>query len=126
MSSNTTEQIKKMLISEQQPNAPEAQLIEAIIDGRVKLLSDKDIYQKLNISETEFSEWVKQTTPNYQAEHRTAQAVAVGVLFRDYSTKMSPFSQKKQHSFPKPDIYIAGKARWTTDTLRNWLRQNTK
>ena len=31
-----------------------------------------------------------------------------------------------QYSFPAPDLYIAGKARWTEDTLKLWLLQGAE
>ena len=39
-----TEQIKKLLISEQEGIAPNEQIINDLIEGKIKLLSAKDIY----------------------------------------------------------------------------------
>gem|GEM_PF-5741207 len=53
-----TEQIKKLLISEQEGIAPNEQIINDLIEGKIKLLSAKDIYTRLNISSGEFEQLV--------------------------------------------------------------------
>lgn len=128
MNNIKTEQIKKILISEQQGNSPSNQLIDDIISGKVELLSEKDICKKLNLNEKEFIELVKQSDPKYDANGRVFSIETINAFFPQKTVQMDKFllNYKKSYSFPKPDIYIVGKARWTTDTLRNWLLQGAK
>lgn len=125
MDSYKTEQIKKILISEQQSDPVENQLVDAIIAGKVELLSDVDICKKLNLSVPEFTRLVRQSDPSYRADLPHFPEHAIRAFSVSQSTKLT-LPYKQTFSFPKPDIYIAGKARWTTDTLKNWLLQGAK
>ena len=65
MSNKRTEQIKKLLISAQQSNSPKEQLLNDVAEGKIRLLSAKDIYQRLNLSEDEFTNLVRNNDPTY-------------------------------------------------------------
>lgn len=129
MSNERTEQIKKLLISAQQSNSPKEQLLNDVAEGKIQLLSAKEICQRLNLSEDEFTNLVRNSDPTYSPAPKSKMADVIDFL------KHQAFEAKKniiklenlhQYSFPAPDLYIAGKARWTEDTLKKWLLQGAK
>lgn len=122
------EQIKKLLISAQSDTSPEDQLVNDIVKGEVKLLSAKDICERLGLSENEFTELVRQNEPSYQARKKTKVEEVLGQMkgLEKVSQVIKSQHFEYQYSFPAPDIYIAGKARWTEDSLKNWLLQGAK
>ncbi len=122
-----TEQIKKLLISEQEGIAPNEQIINDLIEGKIKLLSAKDIYTRLNISSGEFEQLVKNSDPTYTLHEKNKIDVLTSSLIGNGLIKtISRTEIQYKYSFPKPDLYIAGKARWSPDTLKRWLLQGAK
>ncbi|BBF07655.1 hypothetical protein [Haemophilus influenzae] len=122
-----TEQIKKLLISEQEGIAPNEQIINDLIEGKIKLLSAKDIYTRLNISSGEFEQLVKHSDPTYSLhEKNKMDAFTKSLIRKDLIKAISRTEIQYKYSFPKPDLYIAGKARWSPDTLKRWLLQGAK
>lgn len=129
MSNERTEQIKKLLISAQQSNSPKEQLLNDVAEGKIQLLSAKDIYQRLNLSEDEFTNLVRNSDPTYSPTQKSKIDDLTDILNRQVfeATKNIIKSENRhQYSFPAPDLYIAGKARWTEDTLKQWLLQGAK
>lgn len=127
MNNEKKEHIKKILMSEQQFNKISDQLINDILDGKAKLLSAKEICERLNISENYFTNLVKVNDPTYKLQESNASLgetllndVLKGFLREETS------EENLQYGFPKPDIYIAGKARWATQTLKSWLLEGAK
>lgn len=122
-----TEQIKKLLISEQEGIAPNEQIINDLIEGKIKLLSAKDIYTRLNISSSEFEQLVKNSDPTYSLHEKNKMDVLTkNFIGKDLIKVISRTEIQYKYSFPKPDLYIAGKARWSPDTLKRWLLQGAK
>jgi len=122
-----TEQIKKLLISEQEGIAPNEQIINDLIEGKIKLLSAKDIYTRLNISSGEFEQLVKNSDPTYSLhEKNKMDAITDSLIGKGLVKAISRTEIQYKYSFPKPDLYIAGKARWSPDTLKRWLLQGAK
>ena len=122
-----TEQIKKLLISEQEGIAPNEQIINDLIEGKIKLLSAKDIYTRLNISSGEFEQLVKNNDPTYSLhEKNKIDAITDSLIGKGLVKAISRTEIQYKYSFPKPDLYIAGKARWSPDTLKRWLLQGAK
>ena len=122
-----TEQIKKLLISEQEGIAPKEQIINDLIEGKIKLLSAKDIYTRLNISSGEFEQLVKNSDPTYSLhEKNKMDALTKSLIGKGLIKTISQTEIQYKYSFPKPDLYIAGKARWSSDTLKRWLLQGAK
>lgn len=122
-----TEQIKKLLISEQEGISPNEQIINDLIEGKIKLLSAKDIYTRLNISSGEFEQLVKNNDPTYSLhEKNKIDAITDSLIGKGLVKAISRTEIQYKYSFPKPDLYIAGKARWSPDTLKRWLLQGAK
>lgn len=122
-----TEQIKKLLISEQEGISPNEQIINDLIEGKIKLLSAKDIYTRLNISSGEFEQLVKNSDPTYSLhEKNKIDAITDSLIGKGLVKAISRTEIQYKYSFPKPDLYIAGKARWSPDTLKRWLLQGAK
>ena len=122
-----TEQIKKLLISEQEGISPNEQIINDLIEGKIKLLSAKDIYTRLNISSGEFEQLVKNSDPTYSLhEKNKIDALTDSLIGKGLVKAISRTEIQYKYSFPKPDLYIAGKARWSPDTLKRWLLQGAK
>lgn len=123
------EQIKKMLISEQEGIATNEQIINDLVAGKIKLLSAKDIYTRLNISSDEFTQLVKRSDPNFRLNENNIVDTFMEKLNLPKAIdvyNVSSSNTKDSYSFPKPDLYIAGKARWSPDTLKKWLLQGSK
>lgn len=121
-----TEQIKKLLISEQEGIAPNEQIINDLIEGKIKLLSAKDIYTRLNISSGEFEQLVKNSDPTYSLHEKNKMDALTSLIGKGLIKTISQTEIQYKYSFPKPDLYIAGKARWSSDTLKRWLLQGAK
>ena len=63
MSNGRTEQIKKILISAQQSDSPKDQLLNDVAEGKVHLISAKEICERLSLSESEFTALVRNSDP---------------------------------------------------------------
>ncbi|EIJ72898.1 hypothetical protein [Haemophilus parahaemolyticus] len=129
MSNKRTEQIKKLLISAQQSNSPKEQLLNDVAEGKIRLLSAKDIYQRLNLSEDEFTNLVRNNDPTYSPTQQSRIDDLTDILNRqvfEARKNIIKLDNRHQYSFPAPDLYIVGKARWTEDTLKQWLLQGAK
>lgn len=129
MSSERTEQIKKILISAQQASSPKDQLLNDIAEGKINLLSAKEICKRLNLSESEFTALVKNSDPTYSPMpknqvNEVMQAITENV--RNLAENLTKLDSQHQYSFPAPDLYVAGRARWAEDTLKQWLLQGAK
>ena len=98
-----------------------------MIEGKIKLLSAKDIYTRLNISSGEFEQLVKNSDPTYSLHERNKiDAITDSLIGKGLVKAISRTEIQYKYSFPKPDLYIAGKARWSPDTLKRWLLQGAK
>ncbi|MEE3682372.1 hypothetical protein [Actinobacillus pleuropneumoniae] len=129
MSNERTEQIKKLLISAQQSNSPKEQLLNDVAEGKIQLLSAKEICQRLNLSEDEFTNLVRNSDPTYSPAPKSKMADVTDFLKHqafEATKNIIKLENLHQYSFPAPDLYIAGKARWTEDTLKQWLLQGAK
>lgn len=72
-------------------------LAERIAHGRATLLDMNDICERLNISRSSFERWRKNSIDN----------------------------KPNTTHFPKPDIYLVGRARWELATLTQWIIEQT-
>lgn len=109
MSNEKTETIKAILIAAQRPAITKEQIIDDVVAGKVKLLTAEQISERIGIDEAVFTLWVKQSTDDYHPRKPRKE------LGKDKMPLMA--------TFPKPDIYIAGEARWTQETFKMWLIQ---
>ncbi|WP_273394022.1 hypothetical protein [Actinobacillus porcinus] len=125
MSNERTEQIKKILMSAQQCNTPEEQLANDIAEGKVHLLSAQEICERLRLSAEEFTILVRNSDPTYSPTSKNKMQ-ALTHLVNENTLKVMKLDPQYQYSFPAPDLYIAGKARWTKDTLKKWLLQGAE
>lgn len=110
MTNLRTEQIKGILLAEQQAKSYQGQIISDLVEGKITLLTAQEICSRLSIDEKIFTLWVRKNEP-------------------DYNKKAGEISWEhfQPTQFPKPDIYIAGEARWTKETFKRWLlQQSTK
>lgn len=127
MSNERAEQIKKILLEGQQSSPPLEQLIDQIVAGSVKLLSAQEICDRLGLSENELTRLVRKNDPTYpQYDNKSSAAKAMQGIERLARTMRGVAMEDGLFSFPPPDIYIVGKARWSADTLKKWLFQGAK
>lgn len=126
ISNERTEQIKKILLEEQRASRPREQLINQIVAGSIKLLSAQEVCERLSLSEAELTRLVRKSDPNYpRYDNKGSVAKAMKEIERMTQT-IREITMDEAFSFPAPDIYIAGKARWSEDTLKKWLLQGAK
>lgn len=117
--------IKQAIVEAQLASTPKDKMIQSIMQGTTELLSANDIIQKLGITTDEFQRLVD--LPNHQLRNST-----LGHITRFYSdvsggqVELVDTNWEATNKFPKPDLYILGKARWTKETFKEWLEKQCK
>lgn len=115
--------VKQAIVDAQLASTPKNQLVNDIMKGSSDLLSANDIIHRLGISADEFQELVN--LPNHYLRANGGLGAAVYQTRRMFDAHIELVNQEleKKLSFPKPDLYILGKARWKKDTFRQWLEE---
>ena len=119
--------VKRAIVAAQLATSPKDKMINSIMKGSAELLSANDIIQKLGITVDEFKELLK--LPNhYLRTEGGLGAVIHGsqALFDRNVERINKELEQKKGFFPKPDLYILGKARWTKETFKKWLEEQCK
>lgn len=119
--------VKRAIVAAQLATSPKDKMINSIMKGSAELLSANDIIQKLGITVDEFKELLK--LPNhYLRTEGGLGAVIHGsqALFDRNVELINKELEQKKGFFPKPDLYILGKARWTKETFKKWLEEQCK
>lgn len=118
--SSIFDSIKSKIIEEQRATRPKNKLISDIVEGKIKLLTEEDITHRLNISQKEFISWVRRSDPTYKSDLRSRENKDMLSVIEKLNLSLD------NTKFPSPDIYIAGSARWSADTLESWLKDSIK
>ena len=92
--------------------------------GAADLLSANDIIKRLGITADEFQELVN--LPNHYL--RNTGGTFGEALYRssrlfDSHIELINKDLEGKSTFPKPDFYILGKARWKKETFKKWLEE---
>ena len=114
--------VKQSIVAAQLASTPKDKVVSDIMKGRADLLSANDIIQRLSITANEFERLVGlpnhyvRTNGGLGAVMRTTQMI-------DPHIELINSELEKNITFPKPDIYILGKARWKKETFKKWLEE---
>lgn len=104
--------VKQAIVEAQLASTPKDKVVNDIMKGSAELLSANDIINRLGIGADEFQELVN--LPNHYLRINGGLGAAVYNTRRMFDTHVELVNQEleKNISFPKPDLYILGKARW--------------
>lgn len=113
--------IKSKLIQKQR-GYPADSLIDDILKGNEQLWTVKEIAQTIKVPVDSIHQWVKNGDPSYRAPRNAFHELAkIGSMMG--SANFEQLEKSDEYIvFPSPDIYIGSLPRWTTTTLKNWLR----
>ena len=113
--------VKQAIVEAQLAATPKDKLVNDIMKGSADLLSANDIITRLGISVDEFMKLIN--LPNHSLRTNGGLAAAVYASKRMFDTHIELINEEleKKTSFPKPDLYILGKARWKKETFKKWL-----
>lgn len=116
------EDVKAEIVAAQLAATPKGVLVESVLKGTADLLSAHDIIRALGISSAEFEKLVNLPNHYLNAEGSGA-ALHNAVNFLNPHIELISRDLEKQNDFPKPDLYILGKARWKKSTFKAWLEK---
>jgi hypothetical protein len=117
------EDVKQFIVEAQLASTPKDKVVNDIMKGTADLLSANDIIKRLGITADEFKELVN--LPNHYLRTRGGLAGALHNNTTLFNANIELINQdlEKASSFPKPDLYILGKARWKKETFKKWLEE---
>ena len=99
-------------------------MISEITSGMSNVISAHDIIKRLGITPDEFQELVN--LPNHYL--RNTGGTFGETLYKssrlfDSHIELINRDLEGKSTFPKPDFYILGKARWKKETFKKWLEE---
>lgn len=120
------EDVKQAIVEAQLASTPKDKVVNDIMKGSAELLSANDIINRLGITAVEFQELVN--LPNHYLRTNGGLGAAVYTTKRMFDAHIELINQEleKNLSFPKPDLYILGKARWKKETFKKWLEEQCR
>ena len=118
------EDVKQAIIEAQLASIPRNEIINEITSGMANFLSADDIIKCLDITPDEFQNLVN--LPNHYL--KTTGSPLVATLYHknrffDSSLELVNESLESKATFPKPDFYLLGKARWKKETFNQWIEE---
>lgn len=115
--------VKEAIVEAQLASTPKDKVINDIMKGSAELLSANDIINRLGITAREFQELVN--LPNHYLRSNGGLGAALHTTQRMFDPHIELINQEleKKLFFPKPDLYILGKARWKKETFKKWLEE---
>lgn len=118
--------VKQAIVEAQLASTPKDKVINDIMKGSAELLSANDIINRLGITAKEFQELVN--LPNHYLRANGGLGAALHTTQRMFDTHIELINQEleKKLFFPKPDLYILGKARWKKETFKKWLEEQCR
>lgn len=116
------EDVKQSIVEAQLASSPKDKMINSIMKGTADLLSANDIINRLGITPNEFEKMVNLPRHYVNAKGLGGAVHAANVLF-DPHIELINHDLEEKTMFPKPDLYILGKARWTKETFKKWLEK---
>ncbi|MEG9489351.1 hypothetical protein [Mannheimia indoligenes] len=120
------EDVKQAIVEAQLASTPKDKVVNDIMKGSAELLSANDIINRLGITAVEFQELVN--LPNHYLRTNGGLGAAVYTTKRMFDAHIELINQEleKNLSFPEPDLYILGKARWKKETFKKWLEEQCR
>lgn len=115
--------VKQAIVEAQLAATPRDKLVNDIMKGSADLLSANDIITRLGISADEFMKLVNLPNHSLQTDGGLGAAVYASRRMFDAHIELINEELAKKASFPKPDLYILGKARWKKETFKKWLEE---
>lgn len=118
--------VKQSIVEAQLASTPKDKVVNDIIKGSAELLSANDIINRLGITVEEFQELVN--LPQHYLKANGGLGAAIYRTQRMFDAHIELINQEleKNLSFPKPDLYILGKARWKKETFKQWLEEQCR
>lgn len=118
--------VKQAIVEAQLASTPKDKMINNIMKGSAELLSANDIILRLGITANEFEKLVK--LPNHYLRINGGLGAALAATHSLFDPHIELINQdlEKSSTFPKPDLYILGKARWTKETFKKWLEEQCR
>lgn len=118
------EDVKQSIVEAQLASIPSDKMISEITSGMSNVISAHDIIKRLGITPDEFQELVN--LPNHYLRNTGGTLAATlyssSRLFDSHIELINKDLEGKS-TFPKPDFYILGKARWKKETFKKWLEE---
>lgn len=120
------EEVKQSIVEAQLASTPKDKMVNNIMKGSSELLSANEIIQQLGIEPYEFEQLVN--LPNHYIQMNNSLGATLAHSTRLVGRKIELINRdlEKKSQFPKPDLYILGKARWTKETFKKWLEEQCK
>lgn len=120
------EEVKQSIVEAQLASTPKDKMVNNIMKGSSELLSANEIIQQLGIEPYEFEQLVN--LPNHYIQMNNSLGATLARSTRLVGGKIELINRdlEKKSQFPKPDLYILGKARWTKETFKKWLEEQCK
>lgn len=109
-------EVKKAIVDAQLASTPKAALLNDVAQGAVVLLSANDIIRSLGISAKAFEQLVG--LPNHYLQ---SDGVNNATSLFEQRVELVNRELESVGGFPKPDLYVLGKARWAKSTFKKWL-----
>ena len=118
------EDVKQSIIDAQLASITSDKMIDEITGGMSNVISAHDIIKRLGITPDEFQELVN--LPNHYLRNTGgtfAEALYRSTRLFDSHVELINRDLEGKSTFPKPDFYILGKARWKKETFKKWLEE---
>lgn len=115
--------VKQAIVEAQLASTPRDKLVNDIMQGSADLLSANNIINRLGISVDEFMKLVNLPNHSIRTNGGLAGAIYTSKRMFDANIELINEELEKKTSFPKPDLYILGKARWKKETFKKWLEE---
>ncbi|OBW93004.1 hypothetical protein [Gallibacterium salpingitidis] len=118
--------VKQAIVEAQLASTPKDRMINSIMTGATELLSANDIILRLGITANEFEKLIK--LPNHYLRTSSGFGAALSATQALFDTHIELINKdlEKISTFPNPDLYILGKARWTKETFKKWLEEQCR
>lgn len=117
------ENVKPAIIEAQLASTPKNQLVNDIMKGSADLLSANDIIHRLGINADEFLKLVNLPNHYLRTNGGLGGSIYQAKKMLDVHIELVNQELEKSISFPKPDLYILGNARWKKETFKQWLEE---
>lgn len=119
--STTFEDVKQSIVEAQLAATPKDKLVNDMIKGTAELLSADDIIKRLGIRADEFEKLVDLPNHYLRTQGGLGAALHTSKHLFDVHIELINKELESKTDFPKPDLYILGKARWKRETFKKWL-----
>lgn len=118
--------VEDAIVETQLASTPRDKVINDIVKGAGNFLSANDIIKRLGISADEFKDLVNLPNHYIRTNGGLGAALYSSTRLFDATVELVNKDLEQKKSFPKPDLYILGKARWKKETFKKWLEEQCR